>query len=77
MDFHIWRDPFNGVIESLDDIYSQNSTGWLFVVHAKATEFIYLSWNGNFKIFQRSESNPKNEGWVKITHWVVTLEKRA
>ena len=35
--------PFNGVIESLDDIYSQNSTGWLFVVHAKATEFIYLS----------------------------------
>ena len=47
---------FNVVIESLSNIYSQNSTGRLFLVYIKATDFISLGLNGSFKVFKRSES---------------------
>ena len=34
--------PFDAVVKSLDDIYSQNSTGWAFSVYVNGTDFTSL-----------------------------------
>ena len=46
--------PFNVVIESLDDIYSQNPTEkqLQLILYTKAADFIYLGLNGNFRILE-------------------------
>ena len=34
--------PYDVVVKSLDDIYSQNSTGWVFSVYVNRTDFTSL-----------------------------------
>lgn len=64
---------FNVVIESLSNIYSQNSTGRLFLVYIKATDFISLGLNGSFKVFKRSESKSEKR---KTDDKVYPLSKK-